>query len=241
MAKVILSEDLDEFLSRDITSKSGCFVDTNLLFAADYDLHDFNTEAVEIGEALIKYQIPIFSNSVIRSELLELKRRVFITEGLMDYYNAYGGEVPERLQSKLASLYTKLRRNENTGRHSFLTDREIKVFRNLFKETLSGDAWLEFCKVFLRNKLSQEWSGPISAQGIIYVESTNSILEQPLKWSNLTVLMETYGIGCSDAMILNFFLASKCQLIVTADSDVAYCMSHLKTEKYCVVPSGLQY
>lgn len=80
MGHLIQHHDLQQFIDAEPEAAKGCFVDTNLLFAADYDLDRFNEDAVEICEMLVKARIPIFSNSIIRSELLELKRRVLLTK-----------------------------------------------------------------------------------------------------------------------------------------------------------------
>ena len=76
MARVVPASEFDTFLAGLPTVPVGCFVDTNLLFAADYEVHRLFEEAIGLGETITAHKIPIFSNATIRSELLELKRRV---------------------------------------------------------------------------------------------------------------------------------------------------------------------
>ena len=54
MGQLIQHHNLPQFIDTDPDALKGCFVDTNLLFAADYDLDGLNEEAVEICETLVK-------------------------------------------------------------------------------------------------------------------------------------------------------------------------------------------
>ena len=48
------------------------------------------------------------------------------------------------------------------------------------------------------------------------------------EWNDMISFVERFGIGSSDAMILNFFLCSKIQLLLTADRDLLYAIKIVK-------------
>ena len=129
MGRIVSSKDLQRFLDESPSNKKGCFVDTNLLFASDYDLHPWNDEAVKIIDVFGSNQIGIFSNSIIRSELIELKRRVLITESLKDFFDIGGRGIPPDLHQKLKTHRDTIVAHEKKGTHYFLSDNKIKTFR----------------------------------------------------------------------------------------------------------------
>lgn len=242
MGRIISHGDLEAFLDESKENTNGCFVDTNILFAADYELHSFNGDAVEIGQTLGSYKIPIFSNSIIRSELIELKRRVLITESLIDFYHLGGRDIPSHLYQKLRAHRDKVVEHERKDTHYFLTDQQIKEFRESFTKNISDDAWQAFCQKFLGSKIESEWNNQVASKSVHYIDgSPSEFLAKPVEWDKMTLLIERYGIGSSDAMIINFFLSTKFTFIVTADADVAYCMSNVTTDKACIIPEGLSF
>lgn len=241
MSNLIGHSDLEKFINSNPNSSKGCFVDTNLLFAADYDLDKFNEEAVEICEALVSARIPIFSTSTIRSELLELKRRVLVTESLIDFYHHGGSRIPKPLFSKLKSLRDRATSRWNGGDAFFLGDRLIKEMRFLFIENLGENTWIAFCKTYLGNKLEEEWNNQVASRGVGYLDQEHPelVIRRP-EWNEMVQLIQTYGIGASDAMIINFFLCTTLQFIVTSDKDVAFCISKMGVGRTCVIPANLK-
>jgi hypothetical protein len=240
MARIVLSEDLEDFLMESPENKKGCFVDTNLLFAGDYDSHSWNSEATEIGRLLSRHKIPIYSNVIIKSELLELKRRVLITENLVDFWEKGRSELPTNLFNKLKALKDKIRQEESEDRHFFLTDQKIKEIRKSFTQNLGAESWTDFCSSYLTSKLKDEWDNQVGSKKINYLSGQDSeFLKSPLEWQKMIEIIEGFGIGASDAMIINFFLSSTFTFLITADSDVAICLEYVESDKTCVIPSGL--
>lgn len=162
MATIIRGSEFLKFLRENNNAKSGAFVDTNILFAADYDLHRLHENACDIVDLLLDQQIPILANVTIRSELLELKRRVLITESLMDFLKQVGTAGPTPLYNKLKSTRTTIDDEMKRGRHYFLSDQNIKSYRDLFEETIDVDAWTRFCSTYLKTKLQQEWEQQVA-------------------------------------------------------------------------------
>jgi hypothetical protein len=242
MAPIVLCEDLEEFLAKSNDPSRGCFVDTNLLFAVDYDSHYWNNEAVAIAKTLARRKIPIYSNSVIKSGFLELKRRVLITESLGDYFEKSKSELPPNLFNKLKALSSKIRQEKKEDLHFFITGQKIKEFRASFLENLGGNSWMDFCTLYLRTMLKSEWEDQIAAKNVNYIDGQNNeFLTIPVEWERMLEIVEQHGIGISNAMIINFFLSSVFTFLITADADVAVCMEHIPTQKVCVVPLGLKY
>lgn len=190
MARVVLASKFQQYLANVQWQARGCFVDTNLLFAADYEVHRLYDEAVDLGETILSNKIPIFSN----------------------------------------------------GLHYFPNDGKLKKYRDLFESEIGPGSWADFCSKFIGDKLQSEWEGQVERKGISYLDGRSSeYLTAPVEWSDAIKLIETYGIGTSDAMIINIFLRSVFPFIVTADSDVAYCMMNIETDKVVVVPDLLDF
>jgi UDP-galactopyranose mutase len=89
-------------------AKNGCIVDTSILFSASYGPDVFNTASEELFEFLADLKIPTFTNVNIRSEFIDLHRRVMIPEGLSDLYSDYGKSLDSILYAKLQSVYASL-------------------------------------------------------------------------------------------------------------------------------------
>jgi predicted nucleic acid-binding protein len=217
VSRVVPASQFEWYLKELPSPPQGCFVDTNLLFAADYEVHRLYDEAVELGEALLLHRIPIFSNATIRSELLELKRRVLIGEALLDFLEMGQKHLPVRVVNALRSLKTSIRESIATGSHYLLSDRQIKKSRDLFESEIGPGTWKDFCSKFIGDKLESEWERQVERKGINYLDGRPSeYLTSPIEWSDAIRLIETFGIGTSDAMILNIFLKSVFPFIVTA-------------------------
>lgn len=240
MGRIIHLNELESALSKNPMLIRGCVVDTNLLFAADYDSHHWNTEAIAIGELLVAYEVPIFSNATIRSELLELKRQVLLTESLLDFYNRTAADLAKRsshLFNKLKALKDRTVEAERKGEHFFYNADKLKECKESFDSGLTDDAWSRFCEAYLSGKLEKEWAGHSVARNIAYLTGEEiEFFDSPLEWSNMIAVSERNGIGISDAMILNFFECSSLSLLATADKEVAAAVRRMAGEKVCVVP-----
>lgn len=240
MGRIIHLDELDSALSKNPTFIRGCVVDTNLLFAADYDSHHWNTEAIELGELLVAYEVPIFSNATIRSELLELKRQVLLTESLLDFYSRTAADLAKRsshLFNKLKALKDRTVEAERKGEHFFYNADKLKECKESFDSSLTEDAWYRFCEAYLSGKLETEWAGHSAARNIAYLTGDEmDFFDSPLEWSDMIALSERNGIGISDAMILNFFECSSLSLLATADREVAAAVSRMPGDKTCAVP-----
>ena len=100
---------LDEISKTLSTVKSlglGCIVDTNVVFAATFPQDSHNEWSEKVFQELQALDIPVFTNINIRSEFIDLNRRVLISEGLLEFYNDLRGNLNFEIEHKLKSLRT---------------------------------------------------------------------------------------------------------------------------------------
>lgn len=226
--------------------KDGCFVDTSILFAASYPPDEFNTEAEEVFDFLTELEIPVFTNVNVRSEFIDLHRRVMIPDGLGDLYTAYGKSLDGPLYAKLQSINTSLTTARNTGKPFKLDERQIKEWRHvLHSRQLKGkNGWLQFCADFLQNRIEAIWDKTCDELGVNFFSLRNTDqsdwLAGELKWEDMASIVGRFGVGSFDAMIINLFINSKFSMMVTADRDLVYVIEALKPErKFVCIPDRL--
>lgn len=238
--------DLLKTASTQSRIKDGCFVDTSILFAASYPPDEFNTEAEEVFDFLAELEIPIFTNVNVRSEFIDLHRRVMIPDGLGDLYTAYGKSLDGALYAKLQSVNTSLTTARNTGKPFKFDENQIKSWRRILQSRqLKGkNGWLQFCTDFLQNKIEAIWDKTCDELGVNFFSLRNTDqtdwLVDELKWEDMASIVGRFGVGSFDAMIINLFLNSRFSVMVTADRDLAYVINALKPDhKFVCTPDKL--
>ncbi|MGE4232380.1 MAG: hypothetical protein AB7F43_03535 [Bacteriovoracia bacterium] len=236
--------DLPEILNSNRSVKTGCIVDTNLLFAASFPLDSFNEWAEEVFKTLSNLQIPIFTNLNVRSEFIELNRRVLIPECLIDMHEDLAGRFTPRIEQQLKSLRT-LKANASKENRTFkFSDSEIKRYRKLLAEfTLGSDnGWDLFCREYFHPFIKDVWNEAvedllIKFLGTREIEAGEFFTERP-HWNEMVNILGLTGIGSSDAMIVNMFLKSKFTLIGTSDQDVSGAVSKFDNSRFVLAPKG---
>lgn len=223
----------------------GCVVDTNALFAASVDLDRLTDWATDIFADLASIGIPAYTNINIRSEFLDLQRRVMIPEGLVSFFAMTNKEtMNEGLKAKLHSLKTEKDRAGKESKLFKFSEKRIKDFRELF-DSVQANTWELFCKDFLRPYIAKSWESTIAdlkvqSVGTRAIDAREHFRRAP-DWTEMTDIIGRFGIGSADAMIVNFFLCSKFPLIITGDKDVAYAVERLSDgTKYVVVPESAE-
>ena len=78
--------DFEKSIQKYPQLKRGCIVDTNVLFAGSYDYDSYNEWAEEVFYVLERNNIPVYTNMNVRSEFINLQRRVLLAEGLVSFY-----------------------------------------------------------------------------------------------------------------------------------------------------------
>ena len=215
-------------------------VDTNLLFAAAYPKDHHNAWAEEALLELRKFSIPCFTNINVRTEFLDLSRRVLIPEGLMDFYEDCIGELPSLIDHKLKSLRTRI--DKATDRVLKMSDNEIKEWRTLmngFMHPSGKKGWEVFCEGYLEPYFENVWEDTVKELEIKFVGTraidSRQYFETDPTWADANRIIGKTGIGSSDAMILNLFLCSKFKLFVSTDSDALNAMESLGGANKCIL------
>jgi hypothetical protein len=231
---------------QDARIKSGCLVDTSILFAGSYDLDQFNTPAVELFDYLGELEIPLFTNVNIRAEFLDLHRRVMIPEGMCSLLAAKGASLPLPIQAKLKSISTTAAAARASQKTFKPNSEAIGEWRNLLIEhSHQADGWQQFCTDFLQGKIEKIWDETCEALGINFLSlrdgDSSEWLAGQLTWDDMASIVGRFGIGSFDAMIINLFLNSKFAALITADREIAYVLNSMKPDgKFVVVPDRLR-
>jgi predicted nucleic acid-binding protein len=223
--------------------KRGVFLDTNILFAASFPLDTHNTWAEQVIGILHDYEVPLFTNINVRTEFLELNRRVLIPEGLIDMSDDLGASLMSDAEQKIKSLKTRKARAASEGRTFKLTEAEIKQFRDLlerYKDPSGANGWELFCADYFKPYIKNVWEDAVEALNVQIVgtreiDAGEHFPNKPT-WEGVTRVMGISGIGSADAMIVNLFLESDFPLIVTTDSDVAKAVVSLVKNKLVIAP-----
>ena len=77
--------ELDSLLVKNHMAHNGFLVDTNILVSATYDLDKFHDDSADFIEKIINKNIPLYCNVNIRSEFLEIHRRILFSEAILDF------------------------------------------------------------------------------------------------------------------------------------------------------------
>ncbi len=220
-------DDLEALLVDHPQLRNGCIVDTNVLFAAAYapDIHNEWAEA--LFAKLYELRIPIYTNINIRSEFIDLNRRVLMPESLLDFFDDQRESLDLETHAKLKSLRTRKEKAAREQRTFKLSDPEIKEFRRLLSRANPRGvaAWELVCGTYFGPYLTPVWDDIVRELNIQFI-GTRAIDEGPLfqshpTWPDMLKLVGRFGIGSTDAMIINLYLKSNLALIVTTDNDVS--------------------
>jgi len=239
----VTATELNSLIATNGDIKLGCVVDTNALFAASTPSDNLNEWAETVFTNLHNLGIPAYTNLNIRSEFLELQRRVLIPEGLVSFYDEKDKKTLSLpLNTQLSQLKSKKDRATREDRLFKFGEQRIKYFRNLFATSDNTNAWELFCADFLSPYISTAWEDTIETLNIKFagtraIESREFFNRAP-NWKDMADIIGRFGIGSADAMIVNFFLCSNFKLIVTGDEDVVYAVERLSNGTKFVLVDG---
>lgn len=244
--KIIKFSDILKISSENKDFARGCLVDTSVLFAATFDLDEFNTQAVELFDYLAEIKIPLHANVNIRAEFIDLHRRVMIPEGLASLFTVEGKKLPPALYTQLQSIVTKMNDSKKSGRSYKFSEENIKEWRSRLRQfnNQNEDSWTLFCESFLQGKIEQIWDETCDLLNINFLSlregESKDWLENDLNWNSMTSLVGKFGLGSFDAMIVNLFLNSHFPAIITADKEIALIINQLKPiDKFVIIPESL--
>ena len=244
--------ELDALLTTHPNSKKGFLIDTNILVAATYDLDKYNEIAVNFIDSLSERQIPLYCNVNIRSEFLEIHRRIVISESLLDFEEkCTKAKLPPELASELTSYrnsYERKRKNKPDDAPRRLSESEIKAFKLLMLKVEGSngdDLWTEFCDNNIGTKISQLWENTEQDFGLNFLslrkEDQELHLTRKPDWEDVVKLMSNPALSSADAMIVNMLFASNFEVIASSDVDIAFALKKSKlSHKHAIVPDELK-
>jgi predicted nucleic acid-binding protein len=219
--------DFEESLQTFPILKQGCIVDTNVIFAESYPNDTYNAWAEEIFEVLRRNSIPVYTNMNVRSEFIDLQRRVLIPECLIGFYEDLSTELEEGLYKKLRELSKNAWNARTNGKPFKFNESEIKEYMRLIghEPTSEGvSSWTGFCQSYFSPYIEKVWPAAVQKLNINFlgtreIESGEFFDNHP-SWDNMISILGESGVGSADAMILNLFKESKLPLLITADKAV---------------------
>ncbi len=244
----ILLNELTRLISEKPEMQRGCIVDTNTLFAGSMPSDRMNEWAESVFSKLHMLDIPAFTNINIRSEFMDLQRRVLVPEGLAEFYQRSNKATMNlELRMQLRSLKTSLDEAAKVGRLYKFNDQQIKKYRSLLVDApklLGFNGWEIFCQSYVHPFIMSVWDEAIDDLKIKFVGTraieSREYFERDPNWTDMTDIIGRFGIGSADAMIINFFLCSRFPVIVTGDEDVAYAVERMSGgSKWILVPDEL--
>ncbi|MGK5086531.1 hypothetical protein WDW86_03140 [Bdellovibrionota bacterium FG-2] len=249
MGRVIAFSELPTYLRRLNLSDKGraTILDSNILITATYDVRDEYSDVRQILTVLEENGYRLFATVNTKAEYLEYRRRIILTEAILDAVDEYSKlKFPKRARAKISTLKGSLKTamGADPERDFVFGDVQLKKIK---KEISAGPhsgqlGWLELCADFLSGRL-QELADDLQNSGIEYVSqhdrSQSHLFHTKIDWPNAMGISEKTGASFSDSMILNAFQCSHCPFIVSMDFDVGYAVLADSRLKDAVVPDRL--
>lgn len=239
--------DIDRVLDSSTSTQLSCLFDTSFLVSASDKDHIFYDDASFFAEKIEEWDIAPFVSITARSEFIDYRRRVIITETLMDMLGPKSKwRVPQAILKELGTQKGWIDNQPRTGNEPILSDSRIKHCKQLFlPRTQSGHVgWVELCKEVLNGELLSSWEKISNTLSLNYIDMRSSdskdLFDTELRWENMYHLAEQTALGSHDSMILNMFSSSKIEFLITMDFDLAYgAMASLPDSKIVFVHDNL--
>lgn len=244
-------KELDSLLKQVPSVQNGFLIDTNILVSATYDSDKYYDDSSAFIESLVEKEIPLYCNVNIRSEFLEIHRRILFSEAILDFERQCTKSLlPLALANSLTAFrnkYERLLKEKPLETPLKLSESDIKDFKlkMVVVHGIEKDLWSELCGDRIGSKLVDTWTETESALGLNFLslrkEDQDLHLNYKPEWEGVTELMSKHGLSSSDAMIINMFLSSKFEAIASSDIDIALTMKRLNmNQKVCILPDELK-
>ncbi len=231
-------------------AKNGLLTDTNFLISLTYELSTFHDQSIELYELISENLIGLFCNVNVRNEFLEVHRRIIITEALVSFSSdpVVKQVLPFQIKGRIKSL--KTRRDNATKKSvapSILSDTEIKMYAEELSSIYYGpnNLWNALCEKYLAHTLTAIWTSLETDFNINFLslrknDITNYLVKEP-EWFDAIKIIEKYGIGSSDSMIINMFMCTNFLILITSDKEIARIIEHLDIDnKFVLIPNGIK-
>ena len=249
MPKVLGYSDFLTTFNKKPSLKRGLIVDTNVLISATYDSDNFFEPTTQFFDYLAEHEIPIFCNVNVRSEFLEIHRRIIFTEALIDFFREVDRTLlPVNVSTQLGKWSANNKKRVDEQRLPLrLSEAEIKKIKLDLIKIIDGEMnlWTSLCENKIGNKLESLWNKTEDELGLNFLSTRNEdsspLFNSSPEWSDAVKLIEKHGLSSSDAMIVNMFFCSSLDAIVSIDQEVAHIIRQSDSnEKICFVPDSLK-
>ena len=242
MSSVLSYNDFLKTANHSPSLKNGLVIDTNVLVSATYDSDPFYDLTNDFLDFVIENDVPLFCNVTVRTEFLEIHRRIIFSEILFDFADT--ANLPMTLASQLGKWKKNNQTRKDSGKTPLrLSESDIKKVKLEMMKISSGDSdvWSILCQKKIGNKLGDLWQQTVDGFGLNFLSVRTEDIPEHLNkapdWGDVIRLIEQYGLSSSDAMILNMFFVSKFNALITSDQEVAVTFKKIQAkEKICFVP-----
>jgi hypothetical protein len=238
--------DIDTYLG-DLKSLNFFLLDSSFLVSSSDDIHPQYDDGTFLGEKFESSDCKLFVSVTARSEFIDYRRRVVMTETLLGMLSPKSKwKISNAVRKELGSHKGWVDNQPLAGMPPYLSDHRIKECKQIFlPRTQSGQiGWLELCKEYLTNELLKAWTDISEDLSLNYIDmrasDSKKLFPNDLHWQSMYRLAEETALGSQDSMILNLFNSSVIPALVTMDFDLAYgVMASSQDDKVVFVPDNL--
>jgi hypothetical protein len=257
MSQIWEYSDLYNLIDQRLNLKLGIMIDTNLLIASTYEIDENHEKTKEFLDLVFESKIPLYCNVNVKAEFLEIHRRIIFSEAIIDFANKADISIlPPSLAGRIASLRVRIGKIEKKNKLEKLgtpkvirfSEAEIKDFKFEMlrvSSIVNQNLWYELCDSKVSGKISSLWDFTENELGLNFVGTRKSDHDRHLNvdpgWLKATELMERQGLSSADSMIVNMFLCSKFDLLLSSDNEVALAvLKNCKPPQGCIVPNSVK-
>lgn len=250
MTKVFRYNDFLKLCDLYTEAHRGILVDTNFLISLTYELSKFYEKSIELYELISERSYKIFCNVNVRNEFLEVQRRIILTEALISCNTdpKVKDFLPPHIRGRIRSLQTRREAAIKNDKHpTILSDGELKSYSlDLSEIEYNGEnLWQALCEDYLKDNLVELWKILENEFNVNFLSVRSTDLSNHLKkepnWKDTVHIIESHGIGSSDAMIINMFICTNFFFLITSDKEVANTIRKLhEPQKFVIMPNGIK-
>jgi hypothetical protein len=197
---------------------------------------------------LAEYKIPVYTTVTTRSEFVDVRRRIIITEALMGLLAPNSKwKISAQMQRALRAQKTWIDTQASKDSLPLLTDSRIKDCKGCFMpRRQSGHiGWVQLCHEYLDGQLLDAWNILVDKLRLNYPDmrsdDISELIPDKLTWEKMYTISEKTCLSSSDSMLVNVLHSSNFPFIVSADFDIAYSALADSGNKTTLIPDNLHY
>jgi predicted nucleic acid-binding protein len=235
--------------------KLNIVIDSNALIANWDEAHSNYDEVRNFMEQLDnKADVTFYTTVTTKAEFLDYQRRRLLSNGILSLEGMSEITLSASAKAKISTVKgrrvtrekNEIKRSEKDGdpvdsSYFYFRDSELKEIKRSFRalDVQNETGWLKICDVFLYDILTKEEK--LINEFCTYLSIHNSdqkhlFINDTIDWKNATALSAKTGMGFSDSMILNMFLETKIDYLLTLDFDLVYASAISANHKTVILP-----